>query len=80
MLHEFKLDKIPPKFLSISTEHGEKDPNMIGQYEVSSKNSAVKMIALKMKKEEDKHLILTTNNFKQSRHLQSIGKLIKLDK
>ena len=52
-----------PKFLPLSTEHGERDPHVIGHYEGGSKNSIVEMRALKMKKVEDKNVVLTTNNF-----------------
>ena len=56
---------MPLKFISISTKHVERDPNVIGQYECGSKNSVVEMRALKIKKIEDKHAVLTTNNCKQ---------------
>ena len=56
---------MPPKLLPISTKHGEMDPHVIGQYKNVSKNFVVEMRALKMKKVEDEHADLTTNNCKQ---------------
>ena len=56
---------MPPKPLLISTELGEKDPHVMGQYEGSSRNSLVEMRAFMMKKVEDEHAVLTTNNCKQ---------------
>ena len=59
------LATMPSKLLPISTEHGKRDPNMIGQYEGSSENTLVKVRALKMKKVKDEIAVLTTNNCKQ---------------
>ena len=65
MLHEFKFGHNASKILPISKEYGVKDPHVIGQYECGSKNYVVEMRALKMKKIEDEHAVLTTNNCKQ---------------
>ena len=46
----------------ISTEHGERSPHVIGQYKECSKNFVMKMRALKMKKVENGHSVLITNN------------------
>ncbi|KAF2367782.1 hypothetical protein FHG87_001451 [Trinorchestia longiramus] len=46
------LGTTPPKLLPISTEHGEKSPQRIGQYEGGSRNSRAVMRALKMKRVE----------------------------
>ena len=64
MFHEFKLEHNTSEILPISTEHREKAAHVIGQYEGFSKNSVVKMRALKMKKVEDEQAVLTTNNCK----------------
>ncbi|KAF2364570.1 Transposase type 1 [Trinorchestia longiramus] len=88
------LGTTPPKLLPISTEHGEKSPQGIGQYEGGSGNSGVVMRALKMKKVEDVWVVSRTSNCMRllskihvkvsiatvSRHLKIIGKVKKLDK
>ena len=43
---------MPSKLLPISTEHGEMGIQVIRQYEGASRNSIVKIRALKMKKAE----------------------------
>ena len=48
ILHKLKFGKIPPKLLSISTEHEDRDPRVIDQYEGGSKNIVMKMRALKI--------------------------------
>ena len=89
------LGTIPPKLLPISTEHGEKDPHVIGQYEGGSKNSVIEMRAFKMKKVEDVHAVVEQNTRHSvremsqtlcdststvSRQLQSIVKVKTLNK
>ncbi|KAF2355651.1 hypothetical protein FHG87_013594 [Trinorchestia longiramus] len=56
------LGTTPPKLLPISTEHGEKSPQGIGQYEGGSGNSGVVMRALKMKRVEDVWVVSRTIN------------------
>ena len=56
---------MPSKLLPISTEHGEMGIEVSGQYKDASRNSVVKIRALKMKKAEDGHAVLTMNNCKQ---------------
>ena len=63
MLHELKLGHNAPKLLQISTEHGEMDQHVIGEYEGVSKNFIIEIRELKMKKVE--HAVLITKNFKQ---------------
>ncbi|KAF2354444.1 hypothetical protein FHG87_014802 [Trinorchestia longiramus] len=52
----------PLKLLPISTEHGEKSPQGIGQYEGGLGNSGVVMRALKMKRVEDIWVVSRTSN------------------
>ncbi|KAF2355181.1 hypothetical protein FHG87_014062 [Trinorchestia longiramus] len=56
------LGTTPPKLLPISTEHGEKSPQGIGQYEGGSGNSEVMMRILKMKRVEDVWVVSRTSN------------------
>ena len=51
-----------PKLLLISTEHGERGPQVIGQYEDGFRNFVVVMRALKMKRVDDGDAVLTMNN------------------
>ncbi|KAF2358812.1 Transposase type 1 [Trinorchestia longiramus] len=51
-----------PKLLPISTEHGEKSPQGIGQYEGGSGNSGVVMRTLKMKRVVDVWVVSRTSN------------------
>ena len=59
------LDTMPLKLLPVSTEHEERNPQVIGLYEGGSKHFVVEMRALKMKKIEDERAVLITNNLKQ---------------
>ena len=54
-----------PKFLVTSTEQGDGDPYVIKQYEGGSENSIVDMRVLKIKKIDDEHAVLITNDCKQ---------------
>ena len=53
------------KLLSISTEHGERDPHVIEQYDGGSKTLVMKITALKIKKVKDEYAVLITNTCKQ---------------
>lgn len=56
------VDTMPPKLLSISAKHGEKDPQVIAPYEGGFRNSVVVMGALEIKRVKDDHTVLTMNN------------------
>ena len=66
MFHEFKFEHnvSEPKLLSVSTEHGERYPYVIGQYEGGFKNLVMEMTALKMNEVKDDQTVLTMNNYK----------------
>ena len=56
---------MPSKLLPISKEHGEMGIQVIGQYKDASRNSLLKIRALKMKKGRGRACSLTMNNCKQ---------------
>ena len=53
------------ELLSKSTEHEERESQVIGLYEGCFKHFVVEMRAFKMKKVEEERAVSTTNNWKQ---------------